>query len=121
GCFQHWRCAKVSRDGDARPAAPRQGPSHRLRGPDVMTFAGINLSPEVADAVRAGRPVVALESTLIAHGLPWPVNYETAMEAEAVVRAEGAIPATIAVWQGTPTVGLSASCLERLARHEEVI
>jgi pseudouridylate synthase len=83
--------------------------------------ARIDLSAEVRDALHARRPVVALESTLIAHGLPWPLNYETATEAEAVVRQEGAVPATIAVWKGTPTVGLSASCLEMLARGEEVV
>src|SRR5262245_21946348 len=86
-----------------------------------MTSARIDLAPEVADALHAQRPVVALESTLIAHGLLWPLNYETATESEAVIREEGAIPATIAVWKGTPTVGLSASQLEILARGEEVV
>jgi len=59
---------------------------------------------------------VALESTLIAHGLPWPLNLETARAAEAAVRAEGAVPATIAVWHGRPTVGLQGAELEYLAR-----
>src|SRR5205085_1295192 len=77
--------------------------------------------PEVAAALREGRPVVALESTLIAHGLPWPLNLETAREAEAAVRAEGAVPATIAVWQGRPTVGLDAGRLEELARRRDVL
>ena len=84
--------------------------------PDWLT-----LSEEVAEAIEAGRPVVALESTLIAHGLPWPANLETAREAEAAVRAAGAIPATIAVWFGAPTVGLSASQLEELARAPNVV
>ncbi len=84
--------------------------------PDWLT-----LSEEVAEAIEAGRPVVALESTLIAHGLPWPANVETAREAEAAVRAAGAIPATIAVWFGAPTVGLSASQLEELARAPNVV
>src|SRR5438067_10064372 len=81
----------------------------------------IDLAPEVADALLARRPVVALESTLIAHGLPWPLNHETATEAEAVVREEGAVPATIAVWEGTPTVGLSTSQQEILARGGGVV
>src|SRR5207248_906456 len=58
----------------------------------------------------------ALESTLIAHGLPWPLNLETARAAEAAVRAEGAVPATIAVWHGRPAVGLQDAELEYLAR-----
>jgi pseudouridine-5'-phosphate glycosidase len=64
--------------------------------------------------------VVALESTVIAHGLPWPANLETARQAEAAVRAEGAVPATVAVWQGRPTIGLDAGQLEQLARQPEV-
>ncbi len=79
--------------------------------PDWLT-----VSDEVRAAVAAGRPVVALESTLIAHGLPWPVNLETARASEAAVRAGGAVPATIAVLGGAPTVGLSDSQLEELAR-----
>ena len=86
-----------------------------------MTSALLDLSPEVANALQAQRPVVALESTLIAHGLPWPLNHETAAEAEAAVRAEGAVPATVAVWEGTPTVGLSPSRQQALARGEGVL
>src|SRR5687767_15185260 len=67
----------------------------------------LTVSEEVRAAVTARRPVVALESTLIAHGLPWPVNLETARRAEVAVRAEGAVPATIAVLDGVPTIGLS--------------
>jgi pseudouridine-5'-phosphate glycosidase len=70
--------------------------------------------------MRTGRPVVALESTLIAHGLPWPLNLETARDAEAAVRKEGAIPATIAVWRGRPTVGLTDAELEELAGARNV-
>ncbi|HEV2123121.1 MAG TPA: pseudouridine-5'-phosphate glycosidase, partial [Chloroflexota bacterium] len=61
--------------------------------------------PEVAQALSSSQPVVALESTLIAHGLPQPDNLELAREAEEIVRAEGAIPATIAVIGGVPCVG----------------
>jgi pseudouridylate synthase len=81
-----------------------------------MSASWLSLSAEVTAALAAGRPVVALESTLIAHGLPWPANLETAREAEAAVRAAGAVPATVAVWDGTPTVGLSDEQLARLAR-----
>lgn len=80
----------------------------------------LRVSDEVRAAVASGQPVVALESTLIAHGLPWPVNLETARESEAVVRAGGAVPATIAVLDGVPTVGLSDSQLELLAQAEGV-
>src|SRR5687768_5783355 len=76
----------------------------------------LTISDEVQTAIRAGQPVVALESTLIAHGLPWPTNLETARESEAAVRAAGAVPATIAVLHGVPTVGLSDAQLEMLAR-----
>jgi pseudouridylate synthase len=75
----------------------------------------LDVRPEPAESLRAGRPVVALESTLISHGLPWPLNLETARGAEAAVREEGAVPATIAVWRGRPTVGLSDAELEELA------
>jgi pseudouridine-5'-phosphate glycosidase len=76
---------------------------------------------EVADAVARNAPVVALESTLIAHGLPWPLNLETAFAAEAAVRAEGVTPATIAILDGVPTVGLSDAQLQRFAQQENVI
>src|SRR5919199_91100 len=76
----------------------------------------LTVRPEVAAALRDGRAVVALESTLIAQGLPWPCNLETARAAEDALRAEGAVPATVAVWQGRPTVGLGEGELEYLAR-----
>lgn len=75
----------------------------------------LRLTPEVGEALRAGRPVVALESTVITHGLPRPVNLETARELEAEVRAQGAVPATIAILAGTIRVGLTDEDLERLA------
>ena len=73
-------------------------------------------SAEVGEARAGGRPVVALESTLIAHGLPWPDNLETARGAEEAVRRAGATPATIAVLGGVIRVGLSDEELERVAR-----
>lgn len=77
---------------------------------------GFRLAAEVRTALEQGQPVVALESTLIAHGLPFPVNIATAMEAEAAIRHVGAIPATIAVLDGQPTIGLSADQIQRLAQ-----
>lgn len=73
------------------------------------------LSDEVAAALRDGRPVVALESSLIAQGLPLPHNVETALAAEAAVRDEGAVPATVALDSGRLVVGASRDLIERLA------
>jgi pseudouridine-5'-phosphate glycosidase len=74
------------------------------------------LSPDVAAARAAGQPIVALESTIIAHGLPWPDNLAIARDLEAAVRSHGAVPATIAVVDGQPAIGLASDTLERLAR-----
>jgi pseudouridine-5'-phosphate glycosidase len=74
------------------------------------------VAPEVAAALGAGQAVVALESTLIAQGLPWPRNLEAAQAAEAEVRRAGAVPATIAVLGGVIQVGLDSAALERIAR-----
>jgi len=76
------------------------------------------LSGEVAAALKAGQPVVALESTLITHGLPYPANLEAAGRAEAAVRAGGAVPATVAISGGAIRVGLDRTGLEELARAE---
>jgi len=73
-------------------------------------------SPEVAEARVAKKPMVALESTIVAHGLPWPDNLAIAKELEAAVRAHGAVPATIAVVEGRVRIGLDPEQLERLAR-----
>ncbi len=78
--------------------------------------APLAFSPEVAEARAAGRPLVALESTIITHGMPWPRNLETARAVEAEIRAAGAVPATMAVMEGQIHVGLSPDRLERLAR-----
>ena len=80
----------------------------------------IAVAEEVADALAAGRPVVALESTIVTHGMPAPRNLETARAVEAAVREEGAVPATIAVLDGVLRVGLDAAELEALARAEGV-
>lgn len=75
----------------------------------------IHFSGEVAEALAARRPLVALESTLITHGLPYPANKETAFSMEAAVRKSGAIPATIAILSGRITVGLASEEIDRLA------
>jgi pseudouridine-5'-phosphate glycosidase len=78
------------------------------------------VSEEVREALAARRPVVALESTIIAHGLPRPRNLQVALELEAVVRQEGAVPATIAVLDGTPYVGLDKDQVERVANEDGI-
>jgi pseudouridine-5'-phosphate glycosidase len=79
-----------------------------------------DLSAEVEAALKDGRPVVALESTVIAHGLPRPVNLETARRLEGIVREEGATPATIAIIAGRFCVGLDDSQLEHIATSDDV-
>jgi len=80
----------------------------------------LHFSDEVAAAVKAGSPVVALESTVISHGLPFPQNLETADRLEQAVRDGGAVPATIAVFDGGFYVGLSREQIEHLATVENV-
>ncbi len=76
----------------------------------------LDIHPEVASALAAGLPVVALESTIISHGMPWPRNVETALQVEAAVRAAGAVPATIAVLGGRLCAGLAQPQIEQLGR-----
>ncbi len=80
----------------------------------------LQLSPEVAEAIASNRPIVALESTIIAHGMPYPQNVETAREVEALIRAEGAVPATIAIFSGRIHVGLTNDELEQLGKATQV-
>ena len=89
--------------------------------PSVPPSVPLDLSVEVADALAEGRPVVALESTIIAHGLPRPRNLEVAVELEAILRGQGVVPATIAVLDGRACVGLTAAQLERVAQDDEVV
>ena len=81
----------------------------------------LRVADEVAAALAAGRPVVALELTIIAHGLPRPDNLRVAGEIEDAVRAEGAVPATIAVLDGEVRVGLDADALAEIAGREDVV
>ena len=76
----------------------------------------LDLHPEVVAALDQGRPVVALESTIISHGMPWPQNAETALAVEAEVRSQGAVPATIAVIAGRLKAGLTPAEIESLGR-----
>lgn len=76
----------------------------------------IFLSEEVKRAVSENRPVVALESTIISHGMPYPQNVETALAVEDEVRKRGAVPATIAIIEGVPTVGCTRSQIEFLGK-----
>jgi len=106
--------AAVVHDNDIKSVSHTQGP--------VMdkTFS-LRLRPDVAEALRQRRPVVALESTLIVHGLPWPLNLETAQAAETAVQREGAVAATIAVWEGVPTIGLDEGQLATLAKERSAL
>ncbi len=80
-----------------------------------------SIHPEVVDALAAGDPVVALESTIISHGLPRPENLRVAQQIESVVRARGATPATIAVIDGTVCVGLSDDQLQEIASRDDIV
>src|SRR5262245_42339555 len=77
------------------------------------------VAEDVAEALAAGRPVVALETTLVTHGLPHPEGVEATLALEAMVRAEGAVPATVGVLDGGIHLGLDAAALERLATSPE--
>ena len=79
--------------------------------------AALDVAAEVQSALQSGRAVVALESTIISHGMPYPRNVETALSVEAAVRENGAVPATIAVLDGRLKVGLSKAEIERLGRQ----
>ena len=84
--------------------------------PDVMT-----ITDEVREALIDGRAVVALESTIISHGLPRPENLRVAAEVEDIVRSRGAVPATIAILDGRVHVGLDERLLEQVANHDDVV
>ena len=80
----------------------------------------IKLSAEVANALKAGKPIVALESTIISHGLPRPSNLEVALECERIVRDAGAVPATIGLLDGKILVGLERAELEAIANRDDI-
>ena len=91
------------------PAMPGSAPTH-----------GLVIAPEVGEALASGAPVVALESTLISHGLPRPDNRDVAVQIEDTVRAAGAVPATIAVVDGQARIGLDAAALDVIAHSDDV-
>lgn len=76
----------------------------------------LDIHPDVAAAIAAGKPVVALESTIISHGMPWPQNAETAKKVEQIIRDNGAVPATIAIIDGRLKAGLSNEEIDTLAK-----
>ncbi|MBQ5514617.1 MAG: pseudouridine-5'-phosphate glycosidase [Oscillospiraceae bacterium] len=76
----------------------------------------LDVSPEVSEALASGKPVVALESTIISHGMPYPQNVETALSVESIIRENGAVPATIAIIGGRLKAGLSRDEIEHLGR-----
>jgi pseudouridine-5'-phosphate glycosidase len=81
---------------------------------------GLQLTDEVAAALADGTPVVALESTIISHGMPYPQNVQMATDVEQIIRVGGAVPATIAILDGTPRIGLGPDDLELLATSDQV-
>jgi pseudouridine-5'-phosphate glycosidase len=98
-------------EGRSGPCAPVCKASEQM-----SAKAYLSVSPEVKKALAAGQPVVALESTIITHGMPYPQNLEMAVNVEAVIRKHGAVPATIAIMDGRFCVGVSGEDLERLAQ-----
>uniref|UniRef100_UPI003BA9F7F3 pseudouridine-5'-phosphate glycosidase n=1 Tax=Stappia sp. TaxID=1870903 RepID=UPI003BA9F7F3 len=98
-----------------KTSGTRIGPHVSREAPPVL------YSEEVARARDEGLPIVALESTIVTHGMPWPRNVDTARQVEADIRAEGAVPATIALLDGHLHVGLSDGNLERLAQARGVM
>ena len=80
----------------------------------------LDIQPEIAEAIKEGKPVVALESTILSHGMPFPENVEFAHKVEKIVRGEGAIPATTAIIDGKLKVGLSSDELDLMCRAENV-
>ncbi len=86
-----------------------------------MSDRPYHCSAEVAEALAQNLPVVALESTIVTHGMPWPQNLAMAREVEALVRADGATPATIAVLDGVLHIGLEGNQLERLAETDDAM
>ena len=85
-----------------------------------MTNSLLSIHPEIQVAIKEKKPIVALESTIISHGMPWPKNVETALEVEDVVRKNGAIPATIAIMNGKCVVGLSTDQISYLGKAKNV-
>lgn len=86
-----------------------------------MSQLNFHTSPEVADALKSGKPIVALESTIISHGLPRPSNLTVAREVEEIVRTRGAVPATIAILDGVVHIGLTDDQLVEIANRDDIV
>lgn len=81
----------------------------------------MKINPEVSAALKAGKAVVALESTIISHGMPYPKNVETALMVEAEIRKQGAVPATIGIIDGEPVIGMSPEEIEQFGKRKGVL
>lgn len=108
-------------DSDSDPDSDPRFERDPMNTQDRFDPTLIAFSPEVAAARAEGRPLVALESTIISHGMPYPQNVQTAREVEALVRAHGAVPATIAVLDGKIRVGLNDEQLELLGQSPDAM
>jgi len=86
-----------------------------------MNRTDLEIRKDVAQGLRSGAPIVALESTIIAHGMPYPQNVETALEVEEIIRKKGAIPATIAILNGKMKVGLTREEIEFIATDQNIL
>lgn len=91
------------------------------RGISSSCGLALTFSPEVAEAKKNGKPIIALESTIISHGMPYPQNLAVARELESIVRRKGAVPATIAIMEGVPCIGLTDEQLQTLARDQKQV
>ncbi|KTC85324.1 MULTISPECIES: pseudouridine-5'-phosphate glycosidase [Legionella] len=86
-----------------------------------MVHELLHLGEEVEEAIRKQRPIVVLESTIISHGMPYPDNLTTAQEVEQLIRDNGAVPATVALYKGNIHIGIDQKIMKQLAHHSEVI
>ena len=81
----------------------------------------LQINEEVTEAIHTNKPIVVLESTIISHGMPYPANLATAREVEDIIRKQGAVPATIALYQGKIHIGLTSKTMEHLAESKDVL
>ena len=114
-CRQRRRGHRRRGGGNGQYRALRRGAAKNDLGGTAMNKY-LDIAPEVREALQAGKPVVALESTIISHGMPYPQNVETALNVERIVRENGAVPATIAILGGRLKAGLSKEEIEYLGK-----
>ncbi|KAI3723857.1 hypothetical protein L2E82_35618 [Cichorium intybus] len=112
--------SKGGNEGGGNEGGGNEGNGHENTsagsGRENSSLGSIKISQEVSTALSNGKAVVALESTIITHGMPYPQNFETAKEVEAIVKENGAVPATVAILDGIPCIGLTKEELERVAK-----